>query len=666
MNTEQVEVRWAILGAGNIARSFANHLPHSESGRLVAVASRSLERAEAFASEFDSEIKPIGSYDELVAMDGVDAVYVATPHPQHAEWTIKLLRSGKHVLCEKPICLNAADAEVCIDVAATSGKVLMEAFMYRCHPLAAKLAEVIRNGKIGRVQCIDTSFSFRAGDNPEGRLLNANLGGGGILDVGCYTTSLARLLAGAAMTPPKNVAEPTKVTAVGHLGETGVDEWTVASLDFGDGILAQLRTGVRLSSDNTLYVFGTKGSLTCDNVFIPTREGGEAEIAVKPQDGEEERITVTVDKPLYALEADAFAKAIRDGEANYPAMTPADTLGNMRVLDQWREAIGLTYPIEKLDGYRSTTVSGSDLKRRHEMPTGRVDGLDKPVSRFVMGVDNHYKLTEVAPIYDNFFEAGGNTWDTAHCYGKGRSRVLGEWLKLRGVREDVNIIFKGAHPPFCRPEAVRKQIEDQLDWMQVDACELYFLHRDNVDVPIGEWVDVLNECHDANLIRGSFGGSNWSLERVKEASAWAKANAKRGFGAVSQNLALAVMEKPMWNGCVTAHDPAWLGFLQETQMANFSWSSQARGFFVPNRDLEDEMIQHAFMSDANMARRERCFDLAKLKDVTPTSIAAAWVLAQPFPSFGLIGPRATNELRTTLEALDVELTADEVTWLANG
>ena len=655
------KLRWGILSTGNIAHAFAEHLPKSRTGALVAVGSRTEESARAFAEEFrdaHGDVRAHGSYEALLADPEVDAVYLATPHPQHARWVIRAARAGKHVLCEKPLCVNAADAEAVIAEAEAAGVTLREAFMYRAHPQAAAIAEAVRSGRIGEVQLIETAFSFDAGPGNEGRLFANELAGGGILDVGCYAANAARFLAGAAAGVP--FAEPERLCGQAHLGETGVDEYAVADADFGGGVLARLRCGVRQSCpDPHVRVTGSGGTIVAREVFIPAREGGEASFEVTVG-GETQTVTTTSDAPLYALEADAFAAAVA-GEAS-PLPTPADTLGNMRTLDRWRAAVGLRYGIEGPGGYRATTIGGEALAAGDRIPSVAVEGLG-PVSRLALGCDNQERLADLAPIADAFWAAGGNTFDTAQIYGRSKSVALGDWIHHRGLAGEARVICKGAHSPRCHPSQVAVDLRESLDALRLDGCAAFFLHRDNPEVPVGEFVDALNEEAAAGRILGPFGGSNWSLERVKEANAWAAANGKTGFGAVSQNLSLAVMVDPVWEGCVTAHTAEWLAWLEQTQTLNFAWSSQARGFFAAGRDLDEAEVARCWVSEENLERRRRATELAEEKGTDPINIAGAWVLRQPFPSVALIGPRQVSELRSSLGTLGVELTDEQSAWL---
>src|SRR4051812_26289914 len=251
---------WGIIGTGAIATTFANGLKHAKTGKLIAIGSRSQASADKFGDEFALDrAKRFASYDALLADPNVQAVYVAPPHPFHAEWAIKAAEAKKHVLVEKPIGINAAEAMAIIEAATLNDVFLMEAFMYRCHPQTAKLVELIRSRMIGDVRVISATFSFHAGFNPDSRIFSNALAGGGILDVGCYPVSISRLIAGAAQ--GKDFADPIEVKGSGHLGQTGVDEWAIGTLKFAGDIVAQVATGVSVNQDNTLRVYGSEGRI---------------------------------------------------------------------------------------------------------------------------------------------------------------------------------------------------------------------------------------------------------------------------------------------------------------------------------------------------------------------------------------------------------------------
>ncbi|MCE2425558.1 MAG: Gfo/Idh/MocA family oxidoreductase, partial [Pseudomonadales bacterium] len=234
--------RWGILATGNIAHKLADAVVASETSELVAVGSRTQDGADAFAKEYGLPSEGShGSYDALLDDADVDAVYVSTPHPMHAEWTIKALEAGKAVLCEKPMGVNHPEVMAMVETAAFHKRFLMEAFMYRTHPQTAKAVELIRDGAIGEVRQMNMSFGFHSPFRPQGRLHANELAGGGIMDVGCYPVSMARLVAGE---------EPDALSGFATLAETGVDAWACALLRFPSGAIARVSTAVSLSLDN--------------------------------------------------------------------------------------------------------------------------------------------------------------------------------------------------------------------------------------------------------------------------------------------------------------------------------------------------------------------------------------------------------------------------------
>jgi predicted dehydrogenase/aryl-alcohol dehydrogenase-like predicted oxidoreductase len=644
-------LRWGIAGTGRIAGAFARGLARSRTGRLVAAGSRTQARADAFGDEFAVPNRH-GSYEALLADDQVDAVYIATPHPGHAELAIRAAEAGKHVLCEKPLAMNHAQAMAIVEVAAEHDVFLMEAFMYRCHPQTAKLVELVRAGEIGELRAIRASFGFAARLDPSGRLFDRALGGGGILDVGCYCTSMARLLAGA---------EPVELKAVGRIGETGVDEHAAAVLRFPDGVVAELFCGVRARAENHVWVFGTEGWIEVPEPWLP---GHPETRIILARDGQEPRpVVVRSNDDLYGGEADTVADHLDARQA--PAMRWEDSLGNMRVLDAWRQEIGLVYDVETPDGRgQNLTVSGRPLARRDaaSMPSGRIEGLEKPVSRLVMGVDYQRDWSHLAVMLDDFFERGGNCFDTAYQYGAGRSEeLLGAWIASRGVHDQVVVLDKGGHTPYCDPENVTRQLAISLERLRTDHVDVYMLHRDNPAIPVGEFVDVLNEHHDAGRIT-VFGVSNWTLDRVREANEWAAAHGRRGISAISNNFSLARMIEPVWPGCIASSDALSRAWLTERQMPLMPWSSQARGFFVAERAGDPQVVRY-WRSEDNLRRLERARRLAAERGALPIQVALAYVLCQPFPTFPLIGPRLLSESRTSLAALDLDLSPDDLRWL---
>ncbi|ASK64822.1 oxidoreductase [Brachybacterium avium] len=663
MSTPSSPFRWAVLGPGGIARRFASQLSSSQDGVLVAVGSSSPERASAFADEFPLDGPAlVGDYAQVLASDQVDAVYISTVHTGHARLTAMALEAGKHVLCEKPLTPNSGTTMALIDLAARSGKVLLEAYMYRFHPQTVRVLELVTEGAIGDITHVDASFSFDTGAR-NGRLFDLDTAGGGILDVGCYPMSFARFVAGAV--EGRAAIEPATITGSGTLGETGVDEWATAKLTFPTGMTASLRTGVRLADPQSATITGSRGVIRLSD---PWGLGADTSIELDIVGEQPQRIEVPA-AHAYALEADALAGAAR-GSGEVPELTGENSLGQARALDQWREQVGLRYPFEA-DDASIPTVTGRPLAAGSvqvgpAMTYGSIPGVDKQVSRLVMGCDNQMNLSHASAMFDAFVEIGGTTFDTAYIYGGGHiEKLFGQWVRNRGVREDVVVITKGAHTPHCDPASITRQLEESLERQGTDYADLYMMHRDNPEVPVGEFVDVMDEHLRAGRIR-AYGGSNWTPERVDEANAYAKANGRAGFTILSNHFGLAEALDVPWKGCVHATDPQSKAWLEDRGIALLPWSSQARGFFTGRahpEDRSDAELVRCYYSDDNFERLARAEELGRERAVPATAIALAYVLHQKFPTFALFGPRSIAEMRSSTLGLGVELSESELAWL---
>ena len=332
-------LRWGILGTGNIARQFVAGVTASQRGTPAAVGSRTIDAAQAFA-QTHGVARAHGSYDALLADSAVDAIYVSLPNQLHHEWTIRALEAGKHVLCEKPFAATEAQAAEMFDAAKKANRLVMEAFMYRTHPLTHAVIEAVRGGLIGELRLIRTSFCYRS-SRVEGNIrFDEALAGGGLMDVGCYCVDFSRLVAGA---------EPTHIHAVGRLHESGVDDCVAGALRFPGGVVASFTCGMTVQADNSAYICGSDGyieipvpwkPLPPEATFViahstpPKMDGGPRAGVPIPRDVR--RVPVT--RNVYAYEADAFAVAVQDG-LPLP-ITPADTLGNMRVIEELKRQVG--------------------------------------------------------------------------------------------------------------------------------------------------------------------------------------------------------------------------------------------------------------------------------------------------------------------------------------
>lgn len=279
------------------------------------------------------------------------------------------------------------------------------------------------------------------------------------------------------------------------------------------------------------------------------------------------------------------------------------------------------------------------------------------------------KIDYTCELLDAYMAAGGNTLDTAHIYCGGDSeRAIGMWLQRRGKHDDVVILTKGAHHdsngPRVTPACIAADLADSLDRLQVETIDLYALHRDDPNVPVGPIVEALNEHIAAGRIK-AIGGSNWSYARLQEANDYAAAHGLVGFTFNSPNLSLAKPNEPRWAGCISA-DEATCAWHERNQMPLLAWSSQAGGFFSgrfsPDKTDDKETVR-VYYSDANWKRYDRAVELAASKSVTAIQIACAYVLHQPFPACALIGPQTVAEMNDSIAAAAIELTPEEMAWL---
>jgi predicted dehydrogenase/aryl-alcohol dehydrogenase-like predicted oxidoreductase len=661
------QVRWGILGPGNIAQNFADGLAQAPSGVLAALASTSAERRASFGER--NKVNPgkrHATYEALLADTDVDAVYISTPHPWHAQWAIAALRAGKAVLVEKPAGMNAAEVVAVTEVAEQCGAFFMEAFMYRCHPQIARMLEIIKSGEIGTLQHVRTTFGFSAKIDPASRLYDRNLGGGSILDVGGYPVSLARLVAGAAAGKP--FAEPLSVKGAGIMGQTGVDEVAYGLLSFANGFTAEIACAVARAMDNDAVISGDKGTIKLVDPWVPGRNAGPSDATIIVTVGASSRTEkITSPDMLFSFEAEVASRAIADGlkQAPHPAMSWADSIGNSTVQDRWRAELGyVTFAEEPKLNRATPKVLPAGLP---QIPKIKIADLDMPISQLVIGCDNKDDIASGALVWDAWMAAGGNAFDTGFVYGGGHhEKVLGQWIANRGVAKDVITIVKGGHTPYCTPRGIEAQLTISLERLGLDRAPIYIMHRDNPAVPVDEFVDVLNRLHKAGRI-GTFGGSNWSVARFREANAYAAQKGLKPLTILNNNLSLAVMERPVWAGCITSNTAEALAYLREGKTTHISWSSQARGYFLPealrSRLPADTSPETCFGSPANAERRSRAEKLASDHGVSPHNIATAWVLAQNFPSLALVGPRSPGEIASTLPSLGVKLSAQEVLWL---
>jgi predicted dehydrogenase len=310
-------LNWGILGTAKIGRkAVIPAIRASSNGTLVAVSSRDSSRARTFAEEQEIP-EALGGYESLLDHDGIDAVYNPLPNSLHREWTIRAAEAGKHILCEKPLALNAEECREMRAAAEANGVKLMEAFMYRFHPRTEQVLEMVRAGDIGELRQIRSTFTFPL-DHPEDIRWDPALGGGALMDVGCYCVNVSRTLAGA---------EPVEVRAMANFQDSGVDAQMAATLRFESGLLAYLDCALNMEHNQVYQVMGTEGHIRVLEAFRPESET----LDIERFDAENHltRVSAEVDDP-YRRMVEHFAEAaLKDLPLRFG---PDDAERNMNVI----------------------------------------------------------------------------------------------------------------------------------------------------------------------------------------------------------------------------------------------------------------------------------------------------------------------------------------------
>ncbi|MCZ2858249.1 Gfo/Idh/MocA family protein [Blastococcus sp. VKM Ac-2987] len=321
------EIRWGVVGPGRIAENVVHDFAHVPNARPVAVASRSQERADAFASRHGLD-RAHGSYAAIIADPDVDVLYLATPHPQHHALALAALRAGKALLVEKSFTATTAGAVEVVDLARETGVFVMEAMWTRFQPAVVAVRELIADGAIGEMRSVQADLGVAREYDPADRLFAMALGGGALLDLGVYVVSFAQMLLGT----------PQRVVAAGSLFPSGVDADASLLLDFGDGRTASLTTSLRNALPGQARVFGTTGWIDVlprfhhPDTIVLHRAGAEPETITRPQTG-----------TGYAHELVEVTECLRAGRSESAVMPLADTLVVQDVLDRAAEQLGVRH-----------------------------------------------------------------------------------------------------------------------------------------------------------------------------------------------------------------------------------------------------------------------------------------------------------------------------------
>lgn len=323
-------VRWGIVGAGKIAHTFSKDLALVTGGKLMAVGSRSLEKAQEFAAEYDAP-HAFGSYEELFLSDTVDVVYIATPHTGHMDLAIKAMEAGKHVLCEKPMGINKGEVEKMIKAAKENNVFLMEALWSRFNPTIKAVKDIVDKGEIGKIGYLYSDFAFYALDRDEnGRLLNPDLAGGSLLDIGIYPIFLSYLILGM----------PSDIVAKVHFHETGVEKQCSMIFDYPDAH-AILYSGLTSDSEMKSEISGSKGS-----VFINPR-WHEATSYTLEKDGDSKTVEIPKIGKGYGHEIKEVHNCLASGKLESNLWSHQNSLDLISLMDSIRLKTDIKFPFEQ-------------------------------------------------------------------------------------------------------------------------------------------------------------------------------------------------------------------------------------------------------------------------------------------------------------------------------
>ncbi len=307
-------LRWGFLSTARITKALLDPLRNSKRNQLLAVASRSQDNADEYARKHKVK-RAYGSYVDLLADPEIDVIYNPLPNHLHAEWTIKAIQAGKHVLCEKPLALSLAEVDAMSAAAESSGKLIAEAFMYRSHPQTLKTREIVADGRLGKIKMVRGSFTFMM-TNPDDYRWKPEMGGGGLLDVGCYPLSYTRFVLGA---------EPLEVFGWQVTGPTGVDELFTAQLRFPQNVFAQFDCSIKIPYHVFMEIVGDEATLIIPRPFNP----GPKEKLYLTKDGKTETIAVKGTES-YLAEVEDMADAILLNKP--PRVSLSDSRANTAVI----------------------------------------------------------------------------------------------------------------------------------------------------------------------------------------------------------------------------------------------------------------------------------------------------------------------------------------------
>ena len=425
------QINWGIIGSGSIANAFSYSIQAATNSKLTSIFGRNPKKVDAFADKF--HIDAHHQLDDFISSEEIDAIYVATPHSEHFFYALEAIKNGKHVLCEKPFTMNAYESMILLDLANAKNIFLMEAFMYRTHPQTRNILDNLHFLSDAKSKImIEASFGFKADVLATHRLRNPELGGGAILDVGCYPLTMAKLIAGQLQ--GLAFAEPKSLLATGQLDETGVDLQSHAHLIFSDLIEAKISCAINEDFSNNLVISNGKYAIHVpDPWHCGQFQEGNSSIHLSTDGGHSKEIKCIDDTGLFTREIEHAAQCILESQIESKFICHAETQSNMFWLDKWRQEMKIDCPMALIIN-SPIFQSKAYLLQESQLERDDLPGLSKPGSRLALGCDNQTSDLHAFTMFDHFYGSGGRIFDTAFIYNHGRGdKYLGDWINARNV-----------------------------------------------------------------------------------------------------------------------------------------------------------------------------------------------------------------------------------------
>ena len=336
-------INWGIIGLGNIAHEFSKAFSKTKNAKLLAIASKDENKLKKFRQQFNVDLKfSFKNYQELIDCDEVDIVYIALPNSLHKQWVLSAIKNKKNILVEKPATISFSEVNEIRDHLKKTNIFFSEAFMYRYHPQIQSVIKIIKDNKIGNLLSMESSFGEdiltkkklfffikKKEIDPKSRKFDKNLGGGCILDLGCYPSSFSLLI--GSLKNKLNTNSLKIVNVIVEKGETGVDIDSKAELSFQDGFRSKIHASFKNNLGSKSVIYGEKGTIFLDNSW----SGGN--IIVHSKDNSEQKLSFANNKNIYGYQIEEISKNLIQGlnKINFPIMSLEETLLNMKIIDDW-------------------------------------------------------------------------------------------------------------------------------------------------------------------------------------------------------------------------------------------------------------------------------------------------------------------------------------------